>query len=74
MIHPEWFLTEEDELSFGEVACRIPGGHILELCGQAYNFDALAAFVCCHDPELTEEELNELLPPLDARPGTFQRR
>ena len=31
----------------------------------------MAAFVCCHDPELTEEELNELLPPLDARPGTF---
>ena len=31
----------------------------------------MAAFVCCHDPELTEEELNELLPPLDARPKTF---
>lgn len=71
MIHPEWFLTENDELSFGEVACRIPGGHILELCGQAYGFDALAAFVCCHDPELSEEELGELLPPLDARPFNF---
>jgi hypothetical protein len=71
MIHPEWFLTENDELSFGEVACRIPGGHILELCGQAYGFDALAAFVMCHDPELTEEELQQLLPPLDARPETF---
>ncbi len=71
MIHPEWFLTENDELSFGEVACRIPGGHILELCGKAYNFDALAAFVLCHDPDLTEEELQQILPPMDARPSEF---
>ena len=71
MIHPEWFLTEKDELSFGEVACRIPGGHILELAGKAYGFDALAAFVLCHDPNLTEEELKEILPPLNARPSNF---
>ena len=71
MIHPEWFLTENDELSFGEVACRIPGGHILELCGKAYDFDALGAFVLCHDPSLSEEELKEILPPLDARPSQF---
>ncbi|MEP2773002.1 MAG: carboxylate--amine ligase [Fulvivirga sp.] len=62
MIHPEWFLTEDDELSFGEVACRIPGGHILELSGKAWGYDALAAFVLCHDPSLTEEELKEILP------------
>lgn len=62
MIHPEWFLTEDDELSFGEVACRIPGGHILELSGKAWGYDALAAFVLCHDPSLTEEELQEILP------------
>jgi hypothetical protein len=71
MIHPEWFLTEKDELSFGEVACRIPGGHILELAGKAYNFDALAAFVQCHDPSLTEEDLNEILPPFNDRPDQF---
>ncbi|MFC4871824.1 ATP-grasp domain-containing protein [Negadavirga shengliensis] len=71
MIHPEWFLTENDELSFGEVACRIPGGHILELCGKAYGFDALAAFVLCHDPALSEEELKQILPPIDARPHEF---
>jgi len=62
MIHPEWFLTEDDELSFGEVACRIPGGHILELSGKAWGYDALAAFVLCHDPSLTEDELKEILP------------
>ncbi|QCK16618.1 ATP-grasp domain-containing protein [Mangrovivirga cuniculi] len=71
MVHPEWFLTENDEMSFGEVACRIPGGHILELCGKAYDFDALGAFVLCHDPDLSEEELNEILPPIDARPENF---
>ena len=71
MIHPEWFLTANDELSFGEVACRIPGGHILELAAKAYDFDALGAFVMCHDPNLSEEELKEILPPLDARPKEF---
>jgi len=68
MIHPEWFLTDEDELSFGEVACRIPGGHILELAGKAWDFDALAAFVLCHDPSLTEDELKEILPDDSQRP------
>ena len=68
MIHPEWFLTENDELGFGEVACRIPGGHILELVSQAYEFDALAAFVQCHDPSLTDEEVDALFPPKDFKP------
>lgn len=68
MIHPEWFLTENDELGFGEVACRIPGGHILELVSQAYDFDALAAFVLCHDPSLTEEELDAIFPAKDYKP------
>lgn len=65
MIHPEWFLTENDELAFGEVACRIPGGHILELASKSYKFDALAAFVLCHDPNATEEELDAVFPPKD---------
>ena len=68
MIHPEWFLTENDELGFGEVACRIPGGHILELASKAYGFDALAAFVQCHDPSLKDEEVDALFPPKDFKP------
>lgn len=68
MIHPEWFLTADDELSFGEVACRIPGGHILELVSQAYEFDALAAFVRCHDPSLSTSELRSLFPNDDFEP------
>lgn len=71
MVHPEWFLDENDELNFGETACRIPGGHILELASKAYEFDALAAFVRSHDPSLSEEEFDAMFPPKDHRPKTF---
>ncbi len=71
MVHPEWFLDENDNLNFGETACRIPGGHILELASKAYEFDALAAFVRSHDPSLTEEEFDAMFPPKDHRPETF---
>ncbi len=63
MIHPEWFLTDDDTLNFGEVACRIPGGHILELASQAYNKDMLLAFVVSHDHNLPEHELDKFFPP-----------
>jgi hypothetical protein len=68
MVHPEWFIDENDNLSFGETACRIPGGHILELCGQAYGFDALAPFVKSHDPSLSAEEFDAMFPAKDFRP------
>ena len=71
MIHPEWFITDKDELKFGETACRIPGGHILELVSKSYGFDALSAFVLCHDPDLTEAELDEIFPPDDVFPGKY---
>jgi hypothetical protein len=71
MVHPEWFLTDEDVLSFGETACRIPGGHILELCSKAYGFDALAAFVMSHDPNMSEEEFDAMFPDKDYRPEEF---
>jgi len=71
MIHPEWFLNEDDVLNFGEVACRIPGGHILELASKAWGFDALQAFVLTHDPSLTEEELQAIFPAEDYKPETY---
>ena len=71
MVHPEWFLTENDELNFGETACRIPGGHILELCSKSYEFDALAAFVVSHDPNATEEELDAIFPPKGFKPKYY---
>lgn len=70
MIHPEFFIDDNDVLNFGEVACRIPGGHILELASKAYEFDALLAFVMCHDPSLSESALDAFFPPKDYKPAT----
>ncbi|MCO6475840.1 MAG: hypothetical protein J5I94_04425 [Phaeodactylibacter sp.] len=71
MIHPEWFVTEDGNLNFGEVACRIPGGHILELASKAYEFDALLAFVVSHDPSLSDAELDKYFPPKDFKPQKY---
>ncbi len=62
VIHPEWFLTEDDTISFGEVASRIPGGHIFELIQTAYGFDAIQALILCNDPAVTEEEIESFFP------------
>jgi hypothetical protein len=62
MIHPEFFITEDDKISFGEVAARVPGGHIFELIERAYGFDPFAGFVLCADPKTTEEELQAFFP------------
>lgn len=62
VIHPEWFLTENNDLSFGEVACRIPGGHIFELISKSYDFDAIQGMILCSDPDTTEEQINEFFP------------
>ncbi|MDG5767611.1 ATP-grasp domain-containing protein [Balneolales bacterium ANBcel1] len=62
VIHPEWFLTEDNTLSFGEVACRIPGGHIFELISKAYGFDAIQAMILCSDPDTTEEQVEAFFP------------
>ncbi len=62
VIHPEWFLTEDNTLSFGEVACRIPGGHIFELISKAYGFDAVQAMILCSDPDTTEEDIKNFFP------------
>lgn len=71
VIHPEWFLTADDEISFGEVANRIPGGHIFELISKAYGFDAIQALIMCSDPDTTEAELNELFPADGEKPEEY---
>jgi len=65
MIHPEFFITEDDEISFGEVAARVPGGHIFELIQRAWGFDPFAAFVMCSDPQTTDEEIDAFFPEID---------
>ncbi len=62
MIHPEFFITPDGKINFGEVAARVPGGHIFELIHKAYGFDPFAGFVLCADPETSEEELNDFFP------------
>lgn len=62
VLHPEYFVDARGELNFGEVANRIPGGHIFELIGRAYGFDPFAAQILCSDPETTVEELESFFP------------
>lgn len=65
MIHPEFFINERGEISFGEVAARVPGGHIFDLIERAYGFSPYLAFSMCCDPETTDDELRELFPDED---------
>jgi hypothetical protein len=62
MIHPEFFITHDGKISFGEVAARVPGGHIFELIHKAYGFDPFAGFAICSDPSTTDEELEAFFP------------
>lgn len=62
VIHPEYFLDSDGELNFGEVASRIPGGHIFDLIERAYGFDAFAGQILCTDPDTSEEELAKFFP------------
>lgn len=62
LLHPEYFLDRQGQLNFGEVANRIPGGHIFELIGRAYGFDPFAAQILVSDPETTDEELAQFFP------------
>ncbi|MCA9669226.1 MAG: ATP-grasp domain-containing protein [Myxococcales bacterium] len=62
MIHPEFFITSDNKINFGEVAARVPGGHIFELIEKAYGFSPFVAFAMCSDPATTDEELAAYLP------------
>ncbi|MBH0231305.1 ATP-grasp domain-containing protein [Halobacillus yeomjeoni] len=62
VIHPEYFLTPDGTLHFGEVAARVPGGHIFELIERAYGFSAYEAQILCSDPNTTEAELEAFFP------------
>lgn len=62
IIHPEFFVKPNGTLYFGEVAARVPGGHIFELIEKAYGFSPFQAQVLCSDPETTQEELEAFFP------------
>ena len=62
VIHPEYFVDANGELNFGEVAARVPGGHIFELIERAYGFDPFEGFLLCCDRKSTPEELKAFFP------------
>ncbi|MGO1060048.1 ATP-grasp domain-containing protein [Planococcus sp. FY231025] len=62
VIHPEYFISHDGTLNFGEVAARVPGGHIFDLIERAYGFSAFQAQILCSDPDTTAEELEAFFP------------
>jgi hypothetical protein len=61
-IHPEYFLTTDGTLYFGEVAYRPPGFKAFELIERAYGFNAYQASMLVFDPKTTEEEIEAFFP------------
>ncbi|MQA64041.1 MAG: carboxylate--amine ligase [Actinophytocola sp.] len=61
-IHPEYFVTSDGEMYFGEVAYRPPGFKVFELLERAYGFNAYQALVLAFDPKTTEEEIEAFFP------------
>lgn len=62
IIHPEYFIDANDELAFGEVANRVPGGNIFELIERAYDFNPYEAVILASDSTTSEEELAAFFP------------
>ena len=63
MIHPEYFVTSDGEMYFGEVAYRPPGFKVFELLERVYEgFNAYQATMLVFDPKATEEEVEAYFP------------
>ena len=62
IIHPEYFVTSDGTMYFGEVAFRPPGFKVFELLERAYGFNAYQGQILCFDPTTTEEELDAFFP------------
>lgn len=62
LIHPEYFVTSDGKMYFGEVAYRPPGFKVFELLERAYGFNAYQASMLCFDPHSTEEEVSAFFP------------
>lgn len=61
-IHPEYFVTNDDVMYFGEVAYRPPGFNVFELLERVYGFNAYQGMVVAFDPKTTEEEVEAFFP------------
>lgn len=61
-VHPEYFVTSDGEMYFGEVAYRPPGFKVFELLERAYGFNAYQGLILSFDPKTTEEEIDAFFP------------
>ncbi|ROO24672.1 carboxylate--amine ligase [Salinisphaera orenii MK-B5] len=61
-IHPEYFVTSDGTMYFGEVAYRPPGFKAFELIERAYGFNAYQASMLVFDPKTTEDEVRNFFP------------
>jgi len=61
-VHPEYFVTSDGEMYFGEVAYRPPGFKVFELLERCYGFNAYHALVLAFDPKTTTEEIEAFFP------------
>ncbi len=61
-IHPEYFVTNDGKMYFGEVAYRPPGFQAFELIERAYGFNAYQAMVMMFDPKTTQQEMDAFFP------------
>lgn len=61
-IHPEYFVTNDGKMYFGEVAYRPPGFNALELIERAYGFNCYQGIVLMFDPKTTEDEIKDFFP------------
>ena len=61
-IHPEYFVTSDNEMYFGEVAYRPPGFKVFELLERVYGFNAYQGTILAFDPKTTEEEIEAFFP------------
>tara|TARA_R110001592_G_scaffold52649_10_gene161446 strand:- start:42581 stop:43804 length:1224 start_codon:yes stop_codon:yes gene_type:complete len=80
-VHPEYFLTSDGEMYFGEVAYRPPGFKVFELLERVYDFNAYQGLILSFDPKTTDEEIEKFFPTevLDAKAyagcfGVYPRR
>ncbi|MFP3905854.1 MAG: acetyl-CoA carboxylase biotin carboxylase subunit family protein [Acidimicrobiales bacterium] len=61
-IHPEYFVTSDGTMYFGEVAYRPPGFKVFELLERVYGFNGYQGLIVCFDPKTTEEEIEAFFP------------
>lgn len=61
-VHPEYFVTSDGEMYFGEVAYRPPGFKVFELLERAYGFNAYQGLILAFDPKTTEQEIADFFP------------